>query len=132
VVGFAELAFEPEQMLADADAITVHERRLSAQGNVGPVGRIEVLDVKAPSSWIAPNRCVTARQERVGGEHEVTGLTAKDRLVSIDVIHVADEACRRALVEASQTRHGFAPEHTCPVQADGAELALLLAHELKL
>jgi hypothetical protein len=122
---------EPEQVLTYAQLVVRMKLGLFANGHVRAVRGIEVFDGEGAGRRIASDRRVSPGQKGVRREHDVTHFTTEDRLVTVEMVHVAHEPRDGSLLETCDYRHWLATEDLRPVLDRWCGQSLLLRHEVE-
>jgi hypothetical protein len=100
------LHLETEQMLSDADVISVRKALFTMDGKVRPVGRSQVSHCEGIGSRVSGEGRVPAAHERVAREDNITSFAADDGFCARQVENVPSHALDGSLAEPRMPRCG--------------------------
>src|ERR1700690_1895178 len=132
--GGRRIDIEAQELLTDAEVIPEAQADFIPYLQESAVRGAEIGERKPPSLGPSARHAqhgVAAREKRVVGEDDVTGLAPDDGFGSAHVKYVAHDPLDRALAQASIPRCGRCSEKQRPILGRGAERLLRLLHDLE-
>src|SRR5262249_24514649 len=120
-----------EQVLTDAHMIAISDFTLTADRQVRPVRRAQVLERERVRGRIAGDGSVPAAHERIIGENYITHFATQNGLVTRRVVDIASDAFHGTLTESHVSGHRRRAENLCAPFRRGAEPFFSVAHYLE-